>query len=229
MTRICAQLLAALLASTLIAPTCFGGPVYRVVDAQGNITYTDAPEAGKRKEEIEVPRINLQPALTPTPNPTPAPADAIKYQAKILSPANDSTIPPGQLSVAVAVELKPALQQGHRVRVMLDGKAQGKPSTRTAFQLSKLVRGTHQLLRRWLTPITRSLPPPRWWRSMSNATPSTIPTRYRHQYLPRRNRDRTVSVRLIRASARLASSHSTTPGHPVIGPLIALQQMCFIF
>lgn len=125
-----------------------GAEVYRVIDADGNVIYTDTPEAGKPKEEVELPPINLQPAVTPSARAKEPPKEAIHYEARIVEPSNDSTIPPGQLDVAVRVELKPVLQPGHRLELTLDGEPQGKASVSTTFRLSELNRGSHQIVAR---------------------------------------------------------------------------------
>lgn len=139
---------ALLIIGALTALPSTGGEVYRVVDPNGDVTYTDSPEVGKPKEAVEVPPVNLQPAVKPSPRISKPPVEEIKYTARIIRPTDDSTIPPGQLNVAVEVELKPALQQGHRVQITVDGKVEGKTSASTVFRLRNLVRGTHQIVAR---------------------------------------------------------------------------------
>lgn len=124
--------------------------IYKTVDENGNVIYTDTPK-DKSAEAIELQPVNTQPAVKPRTPPKPTANDsgdkekATSYRVRITSPANDSTIPTGQESVAVQVSLSPKLAAKHRLQLLVNGAPLGKGGRSTRFQLSALQRGTLNL------------------------------------------------------------------------------------
>ncbi|TNE95394.1 MAG: DUF4124 domain-containing protein, partial [Gammaproteobacteria bacterium] len=121
--------------------------VYKTVDEQGNVTYTDTPPSDdKSAEPVKLPAINTQPGLQPQASNGKKPAEHSGYkEVSILAPAQDATIPPGQLNVVVQVFLEPALKAGHRVQLLHNGQAYGEPAYATSFSIDSLIRGEHSL------------------------------------------------------------------------------------
>ncbi|MBK8133351.1 MAG: DUF4124 domain-containing protein [Gammaproteobacteria bacterium] len=121
--------------------------IYRVIDAQGKVSYTDTPPKDGTAEPVTLKEVNTQPAMDARKVPVPAPDAATNpyTRIEIASPANDSTIPPGQLSVVVQLQLEPALQPGHMVQFYLDGKPQGPAAAATAITLDELYRGSRAI------------------------------------------------------------------------------------
>lgn len=121
--------------------------VYRTVDEQGNVKYTDQPPANDPSaEELQLPSVNTQPALSPSKPSNESEKEDIGYkEVAILSPAQDSTIPPGQLEVVVQVFLEPALKTGHRVQLLHNGQPHGSAAPATSFVIDSLIRGEHTL------------------------------------------------------------------------------------
>lgn len=126
-------------------------PIYRVVDEQGRVTYTDSPPANNKTEELKLPPINTQPAtLIPKPRAKrdnqaqTQQTTNLPYQlSRIVQPEQDATVPIGQLDVVIQIALQPRLQQGDRVMLYHNEKLQGKAVAATSFSLSDLVRGQH--------------------------------------------------------------------------------------
>ncbi len=133
-----------LLASTSL----FASEVYRVVDAEGGVTFTDSPAANTKSETVNLPKINI---ATPPPPRTiggegEVSGEEVPYtSAQITQPLNNATIPPGQKTVAVTLALKPALQEGHLAKLYIDGRAQGSATASTTFSISNLNRGKHSV------------------------------------------------------------------------------------
>ena len=121
--------------------------IYRVIDAQGKVSYTDTPPKDGSAEPIILKEVNTQPAMDTRKTDAPAAeAAATPYtQIEITSPANDSTVPPGQLNVVVQLQLEPVLQPGHRVQFYLDDKPQGPAAATTAITLGDLYRGSRSI------------------------------------------------------------------------------------
>jgi len=134
----------------LLAMPCTAGEIYKIVDPKsGKVTYTDSPPSADQGAavSIDLPPINTQ-QHTPTPPPSAAPqtTEEIVYQrVEIVQPADDSTIPPGQLNVVVQVSTTPILQAGHSIRVLINERAVGAPISGTSLVIDELIRGTHQI------------------------------------------------------------------------------------
>ena len=119
--------------------------VYRIVDEQGNVKYTDQPPANDPSAEaLQLPSVNTQPAVSPRESSTESEKQEAGYkEVVILTPAQDSTITPGQLEVVVQVYLEPALRSGHRVQLIHNGQPHGPAAPATSFVIDSLIRGEH--------------------------------------------------------------------------------------
>jgi len=128
--------------------------VYKVVDADGNITYTDQPQPDAQLAPLALPPVNKIPAAQPAPpgednesetrEAQPEPF-AGYTQAYILSPEQDQIIPNQQSNIIVQLWLQPQLQSGHRVQLFLNGQPQGAPVDAATYQLEDLERGSYQI------------------------------------------------------------------------------------
>src|ERR1041385_2329034 len=124
--------------------------VYRVIDAQGNITFTDeAPKPGEQYEKVDISPPNVVPMEVPTVVTAPPPASnaASPYRSfSITSPANDSAVRENAGNVDVSLNIAPALNApgGHRVVVLMDGASVAQGSELN-YRLLNVDRGTHEL------------------------------------------------------------------------------------
>ncbi len=129
--------------------------VYRWVDPDGNIQYSDTP-----RPDAQVIRIpDAPPAAAPAPEPAApgespaAPATFSSYdRIAVVNPPDQTTVWDNSGNVAVEIAVSPALQAalGHRLVVILNGKPVGEPSTATSFSVSNLDRDTYTLQARIL-------------------------------------------------------------------------------
>ena len=116
--------------------------VYRSVDEQGNVTFTDKPGPGAEPIEIkEAQTVRIPPAPDIDYSPKKEPEKPYT-EVTILSPQNDQAIRDDAGSVTVNVGVKPGLQPADNMVLFLDGKEimLGKAMAK-AF--SGLDRGTH--------------------------------------------------------------------------------------
>ncbi|ARU54827.1 hypothetical protein OLMES_0735 [Oleiphilus messinensis] len=119
--------------------------VYRWVDEQGNVHFSDEPQDGAEKIEVgpimtvPLPTVALPPSNTNKPHRAEK-----KYTVQIVSPDDNSAFHSGNGSVNVVVNLSPALQNRHQLSAMIDGQNvyTGKS---TSFSVDSLNRGTHNL------------------------------------------------------------------------------------
>ena len=149
-----------LLVVSLALPALALGAVYKSVDPDGKITYSDQPQSGATT--VDLPKF---PTPAPLPGPvttsTTAPAasgpqgGAVKSQLvfpgyskfSIVAPENDATVGENTGSVEVTLTTEPAWdpQWGHSIKVILDGKPLPEAHTPPKFQLNNADRGSHTL------------------------------------------------------------------------------------
>jgi len=142
-------LLAAVAADTVLAQ------VYKVVDENGNVTYTDLqPKDGS--EPIKLAPISV----IETPDyPQPAKASKKKADSKemslrdlrkrysdfaIVSPRQDESVWYSEAALTVAWSTGKRLQSGMRVTILVDGKRHPKTKKRR-LKLPQLERGEHKI------------------------------------------------------------------------------------
>ena len=113
-----------LLLSLLLAGVC-QAQIYKSVDRDGNVTFSDRPPSGSEEAEaVELKPLNTAPAPEALPEPS-------------------SRREKGNLTVNVAVE--PPLSGGEHLQLYLDGTPQGEPQRANQWQLEGLPRGGHDL------------------------------------------------------------------------------------
>jgi hypothetical protein len=125
---------------------------YRWVDADGVVHYSDRPEPGA--EQVQLPTYKpASGAATPVPTSRfsrrndatdETEQKPFSYETlSIASPTLDQTLWNIEGVLNVTLNLQPALQSGHQVRVYFDGTPQMVNGT--SFQLQGVYRGQHNL------------------------------------------------------------------------------------
>jgi Domain of unknown function (DUF4124) len=144
-----------LLTLLILGAACYTiAEVYRVINEDGSVSYTDNPPAGDPTvESVSLPPINTQPALE-TKTVVKKVADKEEFagynQISILSPASGTTIPPGHQEIPVEISLEPSLHSGHLIQLMFNGQPYGPPTTSTLFNINSVARGEHSIQARVL-------------------------------------------------------------------------------
>lgn len=124
---------------------------YRWVDEDGVVHYSDRPREGA--ERVQLPSDNVRPrpvpasrAAAPQPESTEEdqPSGPFRYETLMVSsPAAEETLWGLGGTLNVTLDLRPALQDGHRIRVYFDGEA--RTVTSTSFQIEEVFRGAHNI------------------------------------------------------------------------------------
>ncbi|WPN57652.1 DUF4124 domain-containing protein [Pseudomonas sp. P9_31] len=138
-----------LLAACLISLPAIAD-VFTYIDAQGNRVFTDQPGTRNAK------RVPLATSNRMSANPSgAAPMTAAKQNPakplfhydmlRVLVPEPDATIRSNAGELIASVTSEPALQRGHRYRLLLDGQPTAEPGPSPVFALSNIDRGTHNL------------------------------------------------------------------------------------
>lgn len=134
-------------AVTLVWVSGLSAAVYKSVDAQGNVVYTDEPSGDAKP--LKLPPLSTIPAPS-YKSSTQSPAEleqsaVVDYQQiSIVSPTQDATLRDNTGAIPVNVVLEPELNSaaGHRFTYYLDGQAQGKPTESAQISLENVHRGS---------------------------------------------------------------------------------------
>ncbi len=135
-----------LLLFCLLSSSVFAETVYKTVDDDGNIIFSDKPSEGaeaiviKEAQSIEIPE--GKPLIPKVDKEVTIDNEYTKLV--INSPAYDSTIHNNAGEVNISIEVNPALANDDKMVVLLDGKQVDKGSG-SSFLLSNIDRGTHTL------------------------------------------------------------------------------------
>ncbi len=126
---------------------CWAATVYRWVDADGVVHFSDQPQPGAVKIQIREPQ-------SYTPSPTPATGKAapnVKQQTEPHEYQSCEVSVPGAGgdqslmnadSVTVTVQMQPTLRAGDQLTVQLDG-TNLTPLNSTRYEISPIDRGAH--------------------------------------------------------------------------------------
>ncbi len=149
MTASIRVLLVALLAA-LAAPAFAAGQMYRWVDAEGRVHYSDKPQPGA--EELAIPeaqtfessaaKVTLPAPRSTTPRPEPQTYTSIG----IASPTSEEVLWNIEGELSVRASSQPALRPGHAYRWVFDGKpVDNVAQTNATVTIPEVWRGTHTL------------------------------------------------------------------------------------
>ncbi len=135
--------------ATLIAAGAVCAQAYKWVDEDGVVHYSDRPQPGA--EELDLPRRPPQASVPAARRPAapageeePAEEEPFQYQElTVASPSPEETLWNIEGTLNVSLNLQPALQPGHQIRVYFDG--QPRIVSGTSFQLEQVYRGAHNL------------------------------------------------------------------------------------
>ena len=131
----------------LLVPSAFAG-LYKWVDEDGNVHYTDSPPPQGAEEVTLPPTVTYRPPRTSPTSPPgkPGAQDDEEYQElTITKPQMNETIRSNKGEVTVSFSVTPGLKPEHLYRLMLDGRALEKEITQTLVVLQQIERGSHTI------------------------------------------------------------------------------------
>lgn len=138
----------------LLASLAFAGAtdIYKHVDDEGNVTFSDQPPApGENAEKVQLRELNTTQAVEPSAAPnreqesSESPEQA-ELDIRIASPQDETTIAMGPGDVTVTAQATPPLGRLEKLQLYLDGEAFGEPQSSTTWALQGLMRGPHDLV-----------------------------------------------------------------------------------
>lgn len=145
------NILGLLLAIALTAPsmTASAAEVYRQIDSQGNVTFSDQP--GKDAEAVQIKPVttvtlpkmrDLKASSAPTPKSANDRSDSPYNKVAFSAPDNNQAFYSGNGDVTFQVTSTPALKNGNEFQITLDGQPVGQSASGTVT-VRNVFRGTH--------------------------------------------------------------------------------------
>lgn len=135
------------IAATIAATAPAQADVYKSVNKDGVVEYSDQPREGAEKIKVKNPQSIVLPKSSDvfTSNTSDAAEPQAPYQSVVINqPANDSAFNSGNGQVSISSETTPALMPQHSIQLVMDGTTYDSNKS-GSFGLSNVDRGTHQL------------------------------------------------------------------------------------
>ena len=129
-----------------LASVVAADPLYKWVDDQGNVHYSDKPHPGAQKLALPTATTFASPQVTapaPLPDQSQPQAQAQAYSQLVVSAPKDQATVWNTDTVTVSVALTPPLQPGDTITFSVDGKSQTVAGTSATF--TGLERGEHDV------------------------------------------------------------------------------------
>lgn len=131
-----------------MANTAFA-EIYKTVDKNGRITYTDVPPANTEAKPVELKAINSLPTPAAIPNTGAINTNTnnqapLEYRVQILAPENGKTLLSDERSVTVSIAINQNLSNGDLFAYKLDGSTLTTTQEMT-YTVTEPPRGEHNL------------------------------------------------------------------------------------
>ena len=143
------------LLSLILLSFALQAEIYRSVDKQGNVTFSDIPDTQAQRIELEALPTYKAPLIPATSENNVEPQvddvdDVIEqptYQITIVSPEQNQSIWEGGGIFTVSASIRPELNadRADQVQFKLDGAAVGEPQTSLSYTFEGVERGSHIL------------------------------------------------------------------------------------
>ena len=129
----------------LLLSTHVGAAVYKWVDEQGTVHYSDTPVEGAQQIELKDNTHNTVVLPKPIDRAISGETEAVQYQLTITTPEPEATVRNNNGDFTVSAMMLPEAPKGSRFQLLLDGKTVGSPQGNPVFQLRGIDRGEHQI------------------------------------------------------------------------------------
>jgi hypothetical protein len=128
----------------IVSGPLLASDIYKKVDKDGAVTFSDQPQADAEKIKIEA--VNVQPHHKALPSGSLSEKKKFAYASLVItSPENDSTLRNSGETV-VSATLTPSLRSDHKVEILDNGKLLQPAGRVLTLSLSNLDRGTHSFV-----------------------------------------------------------------------------------
>jgi Domain of unknown function (DUF4124) len=135
---------------SIACATAAAGSVYKWVDENGVVHYSDQPHENAQKVELKAPQTYSAPKAPPTgpaqPIHNPVPKTGPAYQSCSISEPTSEQVYMNTSTVTAGVTVQPAVRPGDTAVVTLDGqRVPGVPAAGGQFEISPVDRGAHSI------------------------------------------------------------------------------------
>lgn len=144
------RILLVLIGITFWSSMAAAQPVYKTVDEEGRVTYSDKPPAQREQgDEAQLPAVNTMPEQRvqrsgQNRQRNQPQAEVPNYQLYIINPTPESSVPPGQRDLNIVAGLEPNLAPGHTLAFYMDGERLTQTRERQ-FLVQEIYRGSHTI------------------------------------------------------------------------------------
>jgi len=121
--------------------------IYKTVDKQGRVIYTDKPSGDQPAEKVDLPPVNTLPPESRTNQPRPTinkPAQQQPYDIQIVSPKNNATLTAEQRDLGIAIALDRPLESNHWLLFFMNGELLEETRSNSVF-IEEITRGSHTI------------------------------------------------------------------------------------
>lgn len=133
----------------LLFSTLTHAEIYKWVDSNGSVHFSDTPQRGAEKINIpEAQTFSSPPPALPSAKTVAVDnrSEKSRYRSiQIVEPENQLTIRNNQGAIAVSVQLEPDLYPGDQMQLLYDGNPLGPAQTSHLFQINNMFRGSHTI------------------------------------------------------------------------------------
>lgn len=138
----------------LHAVVATAGGIYRYLDDDGNVVFSDQPHPGAEQVKVRPTNtLGVSPAnYAAKPEADAGPKAPGYASVSILAPENDSAFWDATGVVPVTIQTLPDLAPGDLVQLLMDGQPVAEPTRITRFSVRDVDRGTHTLTVQVLNP-----------------------------------------------------------------------------
>lgn len=145
----------------LLAVSAHADEIYRTVDENGNVVFTDKPSPEQRKSAQPV---EVQPPNTFNTEEATVSSGGLRSQSNddggtghvllITAPENDATVRANNGNVDVVAKVSPAPKRGQQLVLLMDGTPVGVQPEGDTWHLQNIDRGAHVLTLHLVDPNT---------------------------------------------------------------------------
>ncbi len=136
-----------LLITLLLLPTLAFATVYKWIDKDGKVHYSDTPVENSQAVEFKSSTENNiklpPPVVLPNSPKLPTQDGLVIYQLQITNPFEEETLRNNNGNITIIANISPDLGKDHQLILLMDGKLIGAPQRSAIFKLENVDRGEH--------------------------------------------------------------------------------------
>ncbi|WP_228768318.1 DUF4124 domain-containing protein [Shewanella sp. TC10] len=151
MTSLMTSLIISLILSSMAISNSHA-TVYRWVDENGKVHYSDEPKENAEAVDLSANTQNNISVSIPTETEVmKKSAEPITYRVRIVNPTQEETIRNNQGNFTVVASAAPELPKGYLLALYIDDILYGQPQPSAIFNVTEVNRGEHNLVVKILT------------------------------------------------------------------------------